>query len=70
LSLPGSQPTLGRLRKLACPAIHDEVQRTPKVHMDHRVTPHPSRLQPTWALFMPISGKPEIGRFAICAAAR
>jgi hypothetical protein len=39
LSCAGSQPTLGRLRKLACPRIHDEVRHTPTVLMDCRVKP-------------------------------
>jgi hypothetical protein len=47
LSLPGSQPTLGRLRKLACPAIHEDCQRALNFIMDARVKPaHDKREAP------------------------
>jgi len=39
LSLPGSQPTLGRLRKLACPEIHADHLRALNFIMDARVKP-------------------------------
>jgi hypothetical protein len=39
LSCPGSQPTLGRLRKLACPDIHDDRPRLLTVRMDCWVKP-------------------------------